>query len=129
MGCTSNTVRRTQTIWTKRSTTSVFVPLFEGSALKYTRFKLDYELDEAEGTVEVSRAIRYSNDRGKTWGSAVAIGSYSSATGWNHHDTFEAIDDDFMDFQVGYLVRNDSGSDQRMGRLDSVLALATAARQ
>jgi len=129
MGCTNNTVRRSQTVWTKRSTTAVFVPLFEGSALKYTRFKLDYELDEAEGVVEVSRAVRYSNNSGQTWSAPVPIGSYSSAVGWNHHDTFEAIDDDYMEFQVGFLVRNDAGTDQRMGRLDSVLALATAARQ
>ena len=129
MACSSETITRRVRVWSQRSTTGLFIPLHDGSAMTYALFKVDYNLQESRGTIELKRAVRYSNDGGFTWSTPTELGSYSSTEGWDHDPDFHSLSDDYSVFQLGLLARNDSGTDQRIGWVDVEIGLAASARQ
>lgn len=131
MSCgSSNTVSVSRKVWTKKSTANeLFVPFHEGSAIKVTRLKLDHNLQEATSNLLVRRAVRYSNDGGKTWSSTTEFGAaYSGTEGWDHDTAYTALDDDYQQFQVGLVAKNNTGSALELGRVDALIALAYASR-
>ncbi|MBW2253166.1 MAG: exo-alpha-sialidase [Deltaproteobacteria bacterium] len=125
----SDTVRVRRKVWTKKNTDPLFIPLHQGSAVRVTRLKVDYNLQEATTNLRVRRTIQYSNDGGKTWTGTTEFGAaYSGSTGWSNDTAYTALDDDYRLFQVGLRCKNDTGPALELGRVDAIIALSYAQR-
>ncbi|MBW2253167.1 MAG: tail fiber domain-containing protein [Deltaproteobacteria bacterium] len=114
-------------MWSKKlDDAAIFIPFHEGCALKTRGVRVDYDLEVEQGQILVQRAIRYSNDGGKTWTAATGFGAaFNGTAGWHNDTQFHAVDEDYQQFQVGLNVMNDEGVETLTSAMvDMILALS-----
>ncbi len=126
---TTTLTQRDRKVWTNKTTSPIFVPFHEGSAVEIAQIRLDYNLQEATDQLRIRRAVRYSNDGGASWTSPTEFGAaYSGDAGWSNDSGFTALDASYRRFQAGLVAKNHTGTALEVGTVDVLLGLARAQR-
>lgn len=105
--------------WTNGTTTGIFIPFTEAIEVSSVEaYRIEMELRNKSGDIEVKRAYQYSND-GLTWESEVGVGSWNSTEGFDYPSDYTDTDKTKRFIRFGVITRQISpgGTDNEQMRV------------
>jgi hypothetical protein len=110
MGCSDKTVQVRRCAWSDGTTTAIFLGAAQFPVKKTGSVRVSMDVEATTGSLELRRAIRFSND-GITWTSPPTEfgAAFTAASGDAWGEAFQATDSAWQIAEVGVMAKNANG--------------------